>query len=87
MQFVLSGARPADGPAQSNDIVSEEEIVAHVANHGSGCPFLTMFGMPTADYQAARASFKESEAEASRKVEQLKKNLGEKWDEVTGKKS
>ena len=35
MQFVLSGARPTDGPAQSNDTVSEEEIVAHVANHGS----------------------------------------------------
>jgi hypothetical protein len=51
-----------------------------------GCPFLTVFDMPTADYEAARAAFKEKEAEATRKVEQLKKDLGDKWDEVTGKK-
>jgi hypothetical protein len=51
-----------------------------------GCPFLTLFDMSTADYQAARAAFKEKEAEATKKVEQLKKELGDKWDEVTGKK-
>jgi hypothetical protein len=52
-----------------------------------GCPFLTMFDLPTADYTAARAAFLAKEAEATRKVEQLKKDLGDKWDEVTGKKS
>jgi hypothetical protein len=51
-----------------------------------GCPFLTVFDLPTADYNAARAAFVQKEAEASKKVEQLKKDLGDKWDEVTGKK-
>src|SRR6185436_13261049 len=51
-----------------------------------GCPFLTIFDLPTADYNAARAAFTQKEEEASRKVDQLKKDLGEKWDEVTGKK-
>jgi hypothetical protein len=51
-----------------------------------GCPFLTVFDLPTADYAAARAAFVQKEEDASRKVEQLKKDLGDKWDEVTGKK-
>ena len=28
-----------------------------------------------------------NEEEATKKVEQLKKDLGDKWDEITGKKS
>ena len=52
-----------------------------------GCPFLTEFELPTSDYSAARADFLQKEEEASKKVEQLKRDLGEKWDEVTGKKS
>ena len=51
-----------------------------------GCPFLTVFDLPNADYAAARAAFVQKEEEASRKVEQLKKELGDKWDEVIGKK-
>ena len=52
-----------------------------------GCPFMTTFDMPDADYAAARAAFVAMKDEASKKVESIKKNLGEKWDEVTGKKS
>ena len=52
-----------------------------------GCPFLTEFDLPTSDYSAARADFLQKEEEATKKVEQLKRDLGEKWDEVTGKKS
>ena len=51
-----------------------------------GCPFMTTFDLPDADYSAARAAFVEMKDEASRKVEAIKKDLGEKWDEVTGKK-
>jgi hypothetical protein len=51
-----------------------------------GCPFLTEFDLPTTDYSAARADFLQKEGEATKKVEQLKRDLGEKWDEVTGKK-
>jgi hypothetical protein len=51
-----------------------------------GCPFLTIFELSDAEYAAARATFQAKEDEAKRKVEQLKKDLGEKWDEVTGKK-
>jgi hypothetical protein len=51
-----------------------------------GCPFLTQFDLPTSEYAAARAAFLQKEAEASKKMEQIKKELGEKWDEVMGKK-
>jgi hypothetical protein len=52
-----------------------------------GCPFMTTFDLPDADYAAARAAFVAMKDEASRKVDKIKKDLGEKWDEVTGKKS
>jgi hypothetical protein len=51
-----------------------------------GCPFLTVFELADADYASARAAFVRKEGEAKHTVEQLKKDLGEKWDEVTGKK-
>jgi hypothetical protein len=52
-----------------------------------GCPFMTTFDLSDADYSAARAAFAAMKDEASRKVEAIKKDLGDKWDEVTGKKS
>ena len=51
-----------------------------------GCPFLTEFELSGADYAAARAAFEQKENEAKHTVDQLKKDLGDKWDEVTGKK-
>jgi hypothetical protein len=52
-----------------------------------GCPFMTTFELTNADYAAARAAFVEKKEEAWKKVDSIKKELGEKWDEVTGKKS
>jgi hypothetical protein len=52
-----------------------------------GCPFMTTFDLSDADYAAARAAFVAMKEEASKKVDGIKKELGEKWDEVTGKKS
>jgi hypothetical protein len=52
-----------------------------------GCPFLTAFDLSDADYASARAKFVQMKEEATKKVEQLKKDLGDKWDEITGKKS
>ena len=51
-----------------------------------GCPFMTTFDLSDADYAAARAAFVAMKDEASKKVDDIKKELGEKWDEVTGKK-
>lgn len=51
-----------------------------------GCPFLTAFDLPDADYAAARAVFLHMKDDAWKKVDEIKKDLGEKWDEVTGKK-
>ena len=51
-----------------------------------GCPFMTTFELPNADYAAARAEFVAMKENASKKVDAIKKDLGEKWDEVTGKK-
>jgi hypothetical protein len=52
-----------------------------------GCPFLTTFDLPDAEYAAARALFVQMKDDAWKKVDEIKKNLGEKWDEVTGKKT
>jgi hypothetical protein len=51
-----------------------------------GCPFLTDFDMSDADYAAARAAFVQKKEDAAKKVDDLKKQLGDKWDEVTGNK-
>jgi len=51
-----------------------------------GCPFMTTFDLSEVDYAAARAAFVAMKDDASKKVDGIKKELGEKWDEVTGKK-
>ena len=45
------------------------------------------FYVPTADQHAGRADFVQKDEEATKKVEQLKKDLGEKWDKLRGKKN
>jgi hypothetical protein len=52
-----------------------------------GCPFMTTFDIPDADYAVARAAFVEMKDEAWKKVDAIKKDVGDKWDEVTGKKN
>jgi hypothetical protein len=51
-----------------------------------GCPFMTTIELPDAEYAAARATFQAKEADATRKVDELKKSLGDKWEELVGKK-
>ena len=67
---------------------SDTTRVRYVAPQVSsgGCPFLTLFDLPTNEYMAARAAFLQKEAEASKKLEQIKKDVGDKWDELIGKK-
>ena len=43
-----------------------------------GCPFMTTFELSNADYAAARAAFVEQKEEAWKKVDTIKKELGEK---------
>ncbi|SFV26936.1 hypothetical protein [Hyphomicrobium facile] len=54
-------------------------------SHG-GCPFMTEFELPDADYTAARAAFTAKTDEASKKIDDLKKQLGDKWNELTTQK-
>ena len=51
-----------------------------------GCPFLTAFDLPDADYAAARAVFVQMKDDAWKRADEIKKELGEKWDEVTGRR-
>ena len=51
-----------------------------------GCPFLTAFDLPDSDYTAARAAFVQMKDDGWKKVDQVKKDLGEKWDELTKEK-
>jgi hypothetical protein len=43
-----------------------------------GCPFLTTFDLPDADYAAARAAFVQMKDDGWKKVDDLKKQLGDK---------
>jgi hypothetical protein len=52
-----------------------------------GCPFMTTFDLAEADYAKGRAAFVEKKDEAWKKVDEIKKDLGTKWDELVGKKS
>src|SRR5262245_35597595 len=51
-----------------------------------GCPFMTTFDIPEAEYALARATFMAKKEEAWKKVDEIKKDLGTKWEELTGKK-
>ena len=51
-----------------------------------GCPFMTEFDLPDEDYAAAHEAFLKKKDEATKKVDDLKKQLGDKWKEVTGGK-
>jgi len=54
-------------------------------SHG-GCPFMTEFELSDADYTAARAAFTAKTDEANKKIDDLKKELGDKWNELTSQK-
>jgi hypothetical protein len=47
---------------------------------------LTAFDLPDSDYAAGRAVFVQMKDDARVKVDKIKTGLGEKWDDVTGKK-
>ncbi|HEX5957545.1 MAG TPA: hypothetical protein VFY92_02670 [Hyphomicrobiaceae bacterium] len=51
-----------------------------------GCPFMTTFDLPEAEYAQARASFEAKKDEAWKKIDEIKKDLGKKWDELFGSK-
>ena len=44
-----------------------------------GCPFMTTFDLPDADYAKGRAAFVEMKDDAWKKVDEIKKDLGDKW--------
>jgi len=52
-----------------------------------GCPFMSTFDLPEAEYALARASFTAKKEEAWKKVDEVKKDLGTKWEELTSKKN
>jgi hypothetical protein len=52
-----------------------------------GCPFLTEFEMPSDQFALARKSFEDKKEQAENKIADLKKQLGDKWDEALGRKN
>jgi hypothetical protein len=72
------------GPGASPETTRVRYVAAQVS--AGGCPFLTMFDLPNADYAAGRAAFLKVEDDASKKVGEVKRELGEKWTEIFGKK-
>jgi hypothetical protein len=73
------------GPGATPDLTRVRYAAAQVST--GGCPFMTTFDLPNADYAAARAAFVTMKDDAWKKVDQIKKDLGDKWNEVTGTKN
>ena len=59
-------------------------VAAQVSS--GGCPFMTTFDLPDAEYATARATFVQMKDDAWKKVDEMKKDLGDTWHEVTGQK-
>jgi hypothetical protein len=72
------------GPGATPETTRVRYAAAQVST--GGCPFMTTFDLPNADYSAARAAFVQMKDDAWKKVDQIKKDLGDKWNEVTGTK-
>jgi hypothetical protein len=72
------------GPGASPGTTRVRYAAAQV--NSGGCPFMTAFDLPDADYAAARAKFVQMKDDAWKKVDDVKKDLGDKWNEVTGSK-
>jgi hypothetical protein len=72
------------GPGASPGTTRVRYAAAQVST--GGCPFMTAFDLPDADYAAARAKFVQMKDDAWKKVDDVKKDLGDKWNEVTGSK-
>lgn len=49
-----------------------------------GCPLMTEYEMPAEQYTTARKAFADKKAEADKKLADMTKKLGEKWDELFG---
>lgn len=60
-------------------------VAAQVSS--GGCPFMTAFDLPDAEYALAREAFVQMKDDAWKKVDSIKKDLGDKWNEVTGTKN
>jgi len=52
-----------------------------------GCPFLSIFDIPDADYEASRAAFLAKKEDAVKRWDQIKKDVGDRWEEIFGKRS
>jgi hypothetical protein len=52
-----------------------------------GCPVLTEFEMPSDQFALARKSFEGKKEQAENRIADLKKQLGDKWDEAFGRKN
>jgi hypothetical protein len=72
------------GPGAASGTTRVRYVAAQVSK--GGCPFLTTFDIQDADYATARAAFVQMEDGAWKKVDDIKKELGDKWNEVTGSK-
>lgn len=73
------------GPGSKPDSMLMRYAAPQVSS--GGCPFMTTFELSNGEYTAARALFKEKEADANKKLADMKKQLGDKWEELTGSKN
>ena len=72
------------GPGQSANTIRVRFAAPQLSS--GGCPFMTEFELSETDYAAARTAFTSMSDEAKKKFENLKKQLGDKWNELTGSK-
>lgn len=72
------------GPGAAPGTTRVRYVAAQVSS--GGCPFMTTFDIADTEYASARSAFVQMKDDAWKKVDDIKKDLGAKWDEVTGAK-
>ncbi len=72
--------RVGDGAAK--DTVRVRTLLPQLSS--GGCPLMTEYEMPADQYATAHKAFADKKAAADKKLADMTKKLGEKWDEIFG---
>lgn len=70
------------GEGAAKDTIRVRTLLPQLSS--GGCPLMTEYEMPAEQYATAHKAFADKKAEADKKLSDISRKLGEKWDELFG---
>lgn len=70
------------GEGANKNMIRVRTLLPQISS--GGCPLMTEYEMPADQYTTAHKAFADKKAEADKKLADMTKKLGEKWDELFG---